>query len=230
MMANGRGRYRATSLTTRMAVPRVPYKAPGSQSYEFIDIFNRLYRDRILFVSQDIDDEFANQMIAILLFLDQEDATAPVTMYFNTPGGFTNAGMAVYDCMMAMKYPIVTLNLGLAASMGAFLCGAGTKGQRMALPNSRFLIQAPGLPDLTRGVASEVALEVYEVLRQRDRIIEGFHRMTGRPIEQLRKDFNRDLYLTAYEAREYGLIDSILQPKVRGPSRQFTAGLGTPSV
>ena len=211
-------------------VPKVPYKAPGAQNHEFIDIFNRLYRERIIYVGQDLDDESANQIIAVLLYLENDDAKSNVSMYFNCPGGTIPAGLAVYDCMQAMKYPIVTLNLGLAASMGAFLVGAGTKGKRMSLPNARFLLQSPSLPDTVRGQASDIQIEVKNILRQRSRIIDGLHHFTGRSKEQLKKDLYRDMYLTAPEAREYGLIDRVLMPQVKGPSENFVAGLGTPSV
>jgi len=211
-------------------VPKVPYKAPGAQNYEFIDIFNRLYRERIIYVGQDLDDETANQIIAVLLYLENDDAAANVSMYFNCPGGTVPAGLAVYDCMQAMKYPVTTLNLGLAASMGAFLVGAGTKGKRMSLPNARFLLQSPSLPDVVRGQASDIQIEVQNILKQRTRIIDGLHAFTGRSYEELKKDLSRDMYLTAPEARTYGLIDKVLVPQVKGASESFVAGLGTPTI
>lgn len=216
-------------ITMAGGVPKVPYKAPGAQNHEFIDIFNRLYRERIIYVGQDLDDESANQIIAVLLYLENDDAKANVSMYFNCPGGTIPAGLAVYDCMQAMKYPIVTLNLGLAASMSAFLVAAGTKGKRMALPNSRFLLQSPSLPDTVRGQASDIAIEVRNILNQRNRIIDGLHNFTGRSKDQLKQDLSRDMYLTAPEARTYGLIDNVLMPKVKGPSESFIAGLGAPT-
>lgn len=211
-------------------VPKVPYKAPGAQNHEFIDIFNRLYRERIIYVGQDLDDESANQIIAVLLYLENDDAKSNVSMYFNCPGGTVPAGLAVYDCMRAMKYPVTTLNLGLAASMGAFLVGAGTKGKRMALPNSRFLLQAPSMLDTVRGQASDIKIEVQNILKQRDRIIEGLHEFTGRSHEELKKDLARDMYLTAPEARTYGLIDKVLTPSVKGPSEKFLGGIGAPNI
>lgn len=210
-------------------VPKVPYKAPGAQNHEFIDIFNRLYRERIIYVGQDLDDESANQIIAVLLYLENTDAKANVSMYFNCPGSTVPAGLAVYDCMHAMKYPITTINLGLAASMGAFLVGAGTKGKRMALPNSRFLLQAPSLMDTVRGQASDIQIEVQNILRQKQRMIDGLHQFTGRSHEELTKDLARDMYLTAPEARTYGLIDRVLVPQVKAPSERFIAGLGAPN-
>ncbi len=206
-------------------VPKVPYKAPGAQNHEFIDIFNRLYRERIIYVGQDLDDESANQIIAVLLYLDQTDAKGGVQMYFNSPGGTMPAGLAVYDCMRAMKYDITTINLGLAASMGAFLVAAGTNGKRMALPNSRFLLQAPSLLDPVRGQASDVSIEVQNILRQRERMIKGLVEFTGKDEADVRNDLKRDMYLTAPEAREYGLIDKVLLPKGPAPSKGFVDSL-----
>lgn len=231
-VCQSRGARRPTAgRVTMMAggVPKVPYKAPGQQSYEFIDIFNRLYRERIIYVGQDMDDETANQIIAVLLYLEQDDAEAGVQMYFNCPGGTIPAGLAVYDCMRAMKYPITTLNLGLAASMAAFLVGAGAKGKRMSLPNARFLIQSPSLPDVFRGQASDIEIEVKNILSQRQRIMDGLQLFTGRSQEELKLDLSRDMYLTAPEARTYGLIDRVLVPSVKGPSESFLGGIGTRS-
>eukprot|EP00188_Purpureofilum_apyrenoidigerum_P004450 Plantae.Rhodophyta-Purpureofilum_apyrenoidigerum.ctg505.p1 GENE.Plantae.Rhodophyta-Purpureofilum_apyrenoidigerum.ctg505~~Plantae.Rhodophyta-Purpureofilum_apyrenoidigerum.ctg505.p1 ORF type:complete len:250 (+),score=48.82 Plantae.Rhodophyta-Purpureofilum_apyrenoidigerum.ctg505:139-888(+) len=194
-------------------MPKVPYKAKGSDKYEFVDIYNRFYRERIVFINQDIDDETANQTMAVLLFLESEDDKAEVQMYFNCPGGTTTAGLAIYDCMRAMKYPITTLNLGFAAGIGAFLVGAGTPGKRLALPNSRFLVQAPSMDNMVRGQADTIAAEVKIVLRQREKIVNVLHNITGRDKDRIKKEVDRDFYLTAYEAREYGLIDRVLQPK-----------------
>jgi len=201
-------------------VPRVPYKAPGDQVYQFMDIWNRMYRERILYIGQDLDDEFANQMIAVLLWLNNEDATQGVQLYFNCPGGEVRAGLAVYDTMNNMDFDISTLNLGIAASISAFLCGAGKKGQRMALPNARFLLQNPkledmGLSQVLYGQASDVSIEATEILRMREKVFKGLSRFTGRKYEDIRKDLTRDLYLTAPEAVEYGLIDKVLLPLQR---------------
>lgn len=221
---NGRSEVRMAGM------PKVPYKAPGAQNHEFIDIFNRLYRERIIYVGQDLDDEQANQIIAVMLYLENDDAKANVSFYFNCPGGTIPAGLAVYDCMRAMRFPVVTINLGLAASMSAFLVGAGTKGKRMALPNSRFLLQAPSMNDPVRGQASDVEIEVKNILNQRTRIVNGLHQFTGRSEEEITKDLSRDMYLTAPEARTYGLIDQVLLPQVKGPNEKFVEGLGTSMI
>lgn len=228
--AQGRVGIKRCDTVSMAGVPKVPYKAPGAQNHEFIDIFNRLYRERIIYVGQDLDDEQANQIIAVMLYLENEDPTANVSFYFNCPGGTIAAGLAVYDCMRALKFPVVTINLGLAASMSAFLVGAGTKGKRMALPNSRFLLQSPSLMDGVRGQATDVAIEVKNIMKQRDRIIDGLHEFTGRSRDEIRKDLARDMYLTAPEARTYGLIDQVLLPQVKGPTERFVEGLGTSHI
>jgi len=201
-------------------VPRVPYKAPGEQGYQFMDIWSRLQRERIMYIGQDLDDEFANQMVAVLLTLSNEDNKAGVQMYFNCPGGEVRAGLAVYDTMNNCGFDITTLNLGIAASISGWLCGAGTPGKRMALPNARFLLQNPKLEDMglsqqLYAQASDVKIEANEILRMRDKVYRGLMRFTDRDYETIRKDLTRDLYLTAPEAVEYGLIDKVLLPLQR---------------
>uniref|UniRef100_A0A6U4NKV9 ATP-dependent Clp protease proteolytic subunit n=2 Tax=Hemiselmis andersenii TaxID=464988 RepID=A0A6U4NKV9_HEMAN len=201
-------------------VPRVPYKAPGEQSYQFMDIWNRLYRERIMYIGQDLDDEFANQMVAVLLWLSQEDDTSDVQLYFNCPGGEVRAGLAVYDTMRSCNFGVQTLNLGIAAAISAFLCGAGDKGKRMALPNARFLLQTPkledmGLSQVLYGQASDVKIEAEEILRMREKVYKGYMDFTDKDYETIRKDLTRDLYLTSVEAVDYGLIDKMLLPLER---------------
>jgi ATP-dependent Clp protease protease subunit len=183
-------------------------------SRQFLDIWSRLQRERIMYIGQDLDDEFANQMVAVLLTLNAEDNKAGVQMYFNCPGGEVRAGFAVYDTMNNCGFDITTLNLGIAASISGFLCGAGKKGQRMALPNARFLLQNPkledmGLSQVLYGQASDVKIEAEEILRMRQKVYKGLMRFTGRDYDTIRKDLTRDLYLTAPEAVEYGLIDKV---------------------
>ncbi|GJQ14699.1 hypothetical protein GpartN1_g7006.t1 [Galdieria partita] len=208
-------------------VPKVPYKAPGQQNYEFIDIFNRFYRERIIYIGQEIDEDQANQIIAILLFLQSEDDQAEVQMYINCPGGFVTPGLAVYDCMCSVRYPIVTVNLGMAASMGAFLAAAGTPGRRFALPNSRYLLQQPLAPDNIKGQAKDIEIEAIQILRQRDMLFESYAKFSKQSIEKIKQDSQRDLYLTAYEAREYGLVDKVLTPRPKGLVMKST-GVGEP--
>jgi len=205
-----------------MATPRVPYKPTGSEFTQWVDIYNRMYRERIMFLSQPIDDDFANVIIAVLLFLESEDANAPVSMYFNVPGGVMKSGLAMHDTMANMPYEIQTVNMGLAAQVSASLVAGGTPGKRYALPNARFVMQNPriqqpvdeeGNPRTRIMQATEMRLEVAEVLRDKRRMLEGFSQFTGRSMELLEQDFKRDFYLNAEEALQYGLVDQILLPK-----------------
>eukprot|EP00166_Cyanidium_caldarium_P002543 ctg_2484.g765 len=198
------------------AMPRVPYKGPGMDDYVFVDLMQRLNKDRIIFMGEELDEETANQTVSLLLQLKDEDAVSPVTMYCQIPGGTYAGGMALYDCMQSMPYDIVTLNMGMAAGMGAFIVAGGTKGKRYALPNARFLFQQPSLFDEVNGPAEDVRTEVVNVLRQRDRWLRCLAHFCGRPVEAIVDDFRRDRYFTAPEAREYGLIDRVLEPKVKG--------------
>lgn len=202
--------------------PQVPFKYPGMDSPQWIDVFNRMYRERIMFMGQDIDDDFANTIIAVLLFLENEDRTAPVSMYMNVGGGVMKSGLAMYDTMQMMPYEIQTVNIGMCAQIAAFIAASGTKGKRFALPNARFMMQNPrieppvdnkGQPRQRIMQATEMRLEVAEVLRDKKRMIEGFASFTGQPIDKLELDFKRDFYLNAYEASQYGLIDQLLLPK-----------------
>ena len=190
-----------------------------------VNIYNRMYRERIIFLGNYIDDGFANQMIAVLLYLESESAQDSVGMYCNIGGGVMKSGLALYDTMRIMPYPIQTVNMGMCAGTGAFLVAGGTQGKRFALPNSRFRMSNPrmdppydneGKPIYKPMQATEMQLEVEEVLRDKQRMLDGFSTFTGQPKSQLERDFLRDFYLVADEAKEYGLIDSILQPKEAG--------------
>lgn len=209
--------------TVRMrTTPQVPYKYPGTDQATWINLYDRMYRERIVFLAQDIDDNFANQMIAVMLYLESDDKSAPISMYFNVNGGVMKAGLALYDTMRMMSYDINTVNMGMAAQVGAFLVASGTPGKRVALPNSRFSLKNPSIePPLDREgkpvqrvmQATEMRLEVEEVLRDKKRMLEGLSLSTGRSIAALEHDFRRDFYLNAYEASQYGLVDKLLLPK-----------------
>jgi len=188
-------------------VPIVVEQTPrGERSY---DIYSRLLKERIIFIGQPIDDDLANLVIAQLLFLEKEEPEDPVRLYVNTPGGSPYAGLAIYDTMQYILPEVYTYCIGLAASMGAVLLAAGTKGKRYALPYSRLLIHQPwsrGVP----GQATDVEIHARELLRTRDILNEIIAKHTGQPIEKVQQDTERDYFMSAEEAREYGLIDAVV--------------------
>jgi len=182
----------------------------GERAY---DIYSRLLKDRIIFLGAPIDDVFANLVIAQLLFLEAEDPEKDINLYVNTPGGSVTAGLGIYDTMQYVKPPINTICLGQAASMGALLLTAGTKGKRFALPNARVMIHQPlgGF----QGQATEVDIHAREILKIRERLNEIMAKHTGQSIEKIAHDTERDYFMSAEEAVEYGLVDKVLQPGAR---------------
>ncbi|MCC5896707.1 MAG: ATP-dependent Clp protease proteolytic subunit [Phormidium sp. GEM2.Bin31] len=194
-----------------IGVPKVPYQMPGDTYTQWIDIYNRLYRERIIFIGRDIDDELANQVIAVMLYLASEDPDKDIMVYINSPGGVVSSGMAIYDTMQHIKADVVTICVGLAASMGSFLLSAGTPGKRLALPHSRIMIHQPS--GGTRGQASDIQIEAKEILRIRHQLNGIYAANTGQTIEKIEKDMDRDFFLSAEQAKEYGLIDRVLEGK-----------------
>jgi ATP-dependent Clp protease protease subunit len=194
-----------------IGVPKVPYQMPGDTYTQWIDIYNRLYRERIIFIGRDIDDELANQVIAVMLYLASEDPDKDIMVYINSPGGVVSSGMAIYDTMQHIKADVVTICVGLAASMGSFLLAAGTPGKRLALPHSRIMIHQPS--GGTRGQASDIQIEAKEILRIRHQLNGIYAANTGQSIEKIEKDMDRDFFLSAEQAKEYGLIDRVLEGK-----------------
>ncbi|WP_026098869.1 ATP-dependent Clp protease proteolytic subunit [Kamptonema formosum] len=192
-----------------IGIPKVPYRMPGDSYTQWIDIYNRLYRERIIFIGKDIDDELANQIIAVMLYLDSEDAGKDIILYINSPGGYVTSGMAIYDTMQHIKSDVVTICVGLAASMGSFLLAAGTKGKRLALPHSRIMIHQPS--GGTRGQASDIEIEAREILRIRSQLNQIYADRTGQSLEKIEKDMDRDFFMSAQEAKEYGLIDRVIE-------------------
>jgi len=175
------------------------------------DIYSRLLADRIVFMGMPINDDVANYIIAQLLFLEAEDPDKDIMLYINTPGGSVTAGLAIYDTMQFIKPHVSTICLGQAASMGALLMAAGTKGKRFALPYSRFLLHQ--LMAGVRGQAADIDIQAREVVRIGEIIDEILARHTGQPLEVIRRDSDRDFYMGAEEAKTYGLIDEVFQPK-----------------
>lgn len=194
-----------------IGVPKVPYRMPGEQFTQWIDIYNRLYRERIIFLGRDIDDEIANQIIAVMLYLDSEDPGKDIYLYINSPGGMVTSGLAIYDTMQHIKSDVVTICVGLAASMGSFLLAAGTKGKRLALPHSRIMIHQPS--GGARGQATDIEIEAREILRMRRQLNQIYANNTGQSIEKIEKDMDRDFFMSAAEAKEYGLIDKVIEER-----------------
>ncbi len=187
-------------------VPIVVEQTPrGERSF---DIFSRLLKDRIVFLGGPIHDEVANLIIAQLLFLEKEDENMDIEFYINSPGGSVTAGMAIYDTMQYIKPDVATICLGMAASMGAFLMAAGTPGKRYALPYSEMLIHQPmgGM----EGQATDIEIHARHLLRTKERLNNLLSKHTGQPLETIQRDVERDYYMTADEAKEYGLIDEVL--------------------
>ncbi|WP_445314335.1 ATP-dependent Clp protease proteolytic subunit [Microcoleus vaginatus] len=194
-----------------IGVPKVPYKMPGGYDTQWINIYDRLYRERIIFLGRDVDDEIANQIIAVMLYLDSEDSGKDIILYINSPGGMVSAGMAIFDTMQHIKSDVVTICVGLAASMGSFLLAAGAKGKRLALPHSRIMIHQPS--GGTRGQATDIQIEAKEILRLRHELNNIYAKNTGQPIEKIEKDMDRDYFMSAEEAKEYGLIDRVIEER-----------------
>ena len=192
-----------------IGTPSVPYRLPGSQYERWVDIYTRLGVERILFLGQEVSDGIANSLVAQMLYLDSEDSSKPIYLYINSPGGSVTAGLAIYDTMQYVKSDVVTICVGLAASMGAFLLAAGTKGKRLALPHSRIMIHQP-LGGTSQRQASDIEIEAKEILRIKDMLNHSMADMTGQPFEKIEKDTDRDYFLSAAEAVEYGLIDRVI--------------------
>jgi ATP-dependent Clp protease protease subunit len=184
---------------------------PGGQYTDWISIYDRLYRERIIFLGRDIDDEIANQIIAVMLYLDSDDPGKDIYLYINSPGGMVTSGMAIFDTMQHIKSDVVTICVGLAASMGSFLLAAGTKGKRLALPHSRIMIHQPS--GGTRGQATDIEIEAREILRIRHQLNGIYADKTGQTIAKIEKDMDRDFFMSAEEAKEYGLIDRVIEER-----------------
>ena len=190
----------------------IPYvveqTSKGERSY---DIFSRLLKDRIVFLGGEVTDDSANLIIAQMLFLEMEDPDADIMFYINSPGGSVTAGMAIYDTMQYLRCEVSTVCVGMAASMGAFLLAAGAKGKRKALPNAEIMIHQP--LGGAQGQASDIAIHAEQILRIKKKLNEILAKNTSKPLEVLEADTDRDHFLTAEDARDYGLIDEIIAPR-----------------
>lgn len=182
----------------------------GERAY---DIFSRLLKERIVFIGTPIDDTVASLVIAQLLFLESEDPEKDINIYINCPGGSVSSGLAIYDTMQYIRPDVSTICIGLAASMGAVLLAGGTKGKRSALPNSRIMIHQPW--GGVQGTATDISIQAEEILKTKRRLNEILAGHTGKPLEQIEKDTDRDRYLSSEEAKSYGLIDNVFVKKPR---------------
>jgi ATP-dependent Clp protease, protease subunit len=182
------------------------------------DIFSRLLKDRIVFLGTEINDDVANIVIAQFLFLESEDPDKEIMLYVNSPGGVVTSGLAIYDTMQFVKSVVSTTCLGMAASMGAVLLAAGAKGRRFALPNARVMIHQPS--GGARGMVSDIEIQARESRHLKDVVTDILTTSTGKPREQILKDIDRDFYLGAAQAKEYGLIDEILAPRRKGGGKE----------
>ena len=180
----------------------------GERGY---DIYSRLLKDRIIFIGTPVDDNVANLIIAQMLYLQSEDAAKDIELYINSPGGSVTSGLAIYDTMQFVKCDVKTYCVGQASSMGAVLLAAGTKGKRFALPNARILIHQPW--GGVQGQASDISIQAKEILRLRERLNEILALHTGKAVEAIAKDTDRDFFMSAAEARDYGLVDEVVRSR-----------------
>jgi len=180
----------------------------GERSY---DIYSRLLMDRIIFLGTPINDDVANMVIAQLLFLEADNPGRDIHLYINSPGGSVSAGLAMYDTMQWMKSPVNTICMGMAASMGCFLLAGGAKGKRSALPHARIMMHQPS--GGSQGTASDIEIQAREIIYLRGKMNDLMAQHTGRPVEQIERDFDRDFYMSAEEAKGYGIIDQVVTPR-----------------
>jgi ATP-dependent Clp protease protease subunit len=192
----------------------------GERSY---DVFSRLLMDRIIFLGTPINDDVANIIIAQLLFLEADNPGRDIQLYINSPGGSVSAGLAIYDTMQYLTSPVNTICMGMAASMGCFLLAGGSKGKRSALPHARIMMHQPS--GGTGGTAADIEIQAKEILYLRSKMNELMAKHTGRPVEQIERDFDRDFYLSGEDAKKYGIIDNIVEN--RG---EIVAATSQPSV
>lgn len=209
-----------------IGTPEVPYRTPGEGTWQWVDLWNALYRERVIFIGQNIDEEFSNQILATMLYLDSVE-NKRLYMYINGPGGDLTPSMAIYDTMQSLKSPVCTHCVGYAYNLAAFLLAAGEKGNRYAMPLSRIALQSPA--GAARGQADDIQNEANELLRIRDYLFNELAQKTGQPVEKINQDLRRMKRFNAQEALEYGLIDRIVRPpriKADAPHKDAGTGLG----
>jgi ATP-dependent Clp protease protease subunit len=188
-----------------------------------MDIFSRLLRERIIFLGSAIDDHIASLVIAQLLFLEAEDPEKDIFLYINSPGGSVSAGLAIYDTMQYVKADVATICVGLAASMGAILLAGGKEGKRSALPHSKIMIHQPWIGGL-QGQTTDIEIHAKEMVKTRDTIYEILSKHTKKPLDKIRKDCDRDYFLTAQEAKDYNLIDNVFEKRIMPGKNKKSSG------
>lgn len=190
-----------------IGVPKVPFRLPGEPDAQWVDLYNRLYRERVLFLCQDLNDELANQLIGVMLYLNAEESSKDLYIYINSPGGSVTCGIAVYDILNYIQVEVITLCVGTAASMASFILTGGSRGKRIAFPHSRIMIHQP--EGGSQGQASEIVSESEEVVRIRRQVGKIYSSRTGQSLARISKDMDRDQFMSAREAKEYGLVDHL---------------------
>ena len=190
-----------------IGVPKVPFRLPGEPSAQWVDLYNRLYRERVLFLCQDLNDEISNQLIGVMLYLNGEKSSQDVYIYINSPGGSVICGIAVYDIMNYIDIEVITLCVGTASSMASFILSGGALGKRMAFPHSRIMIHQP--EGGSQGQGSEVISESEEVIRIKRQVARVYSTRTGQNLIQILQDMDRDKFMSAREAKQYGLVDHL---------------------
>ena len=190
-----------------IGVPKVPFRMPGESTAQWVDLFNRLSRDRVLFLCSELKDDLANQLIGIMLFLNAEEEKKGLYLYINSPGGSLTCGIAVYDSMNCIEAEVTTICVGTAASVTSFVLAGGNLGKRIAFPNSRIMIHQP--EGGSQGQASEIVFEASEVARIRQEVAKAYSERTGQSLAQIIRDMDRDQYMSAREAKDYGIVDQV---------------------
>nr|AYC65756.1 Clp protease proteolytic subunit [Udotea sp. TZ0819] len=190
-----------------IGIPKIPFKLPGESSADWVDIYNRLYRERILFLCQLLDDELTNQIISILLYLNGEEHSKDIYIYINSPGGSVVCGIGIYDIMNYIRPDITTTCIGTAASMASFILVGGTRDKRLSFPHARMMIHQP--EGGSQGQAAQVLWESEEVRRIRQQIGKIYAQRTGQSLNRISKDMDRDQFMSAREAKDYGLVDHL---------------------
>nr|YP_010191662.1 ATP-dependent Clp protease proteolytic subunit 1 [Citrullus ecirrhosus]QZL38706.1 ATP-dependent Clp protease proteolytic subunit 1 [Citrullus ecirrhosus] len=191
-----------------IGVPRVPFRNPGEEDASWIDVYNRLYRERLLFLGQEIDTELSNQLIGLMVYLSMEDETKDLYLFINSPGGWVLPGIAIYDTMQFVRPDVQTVCMGLAASMGSFILSGGKITKRLAFPHARVMIHQPASA-FYEAQAGEFVLEAEELLKLRETITRVYVQRTGKPLWVVSEDLERDVFMSATEAQAHGIVDLV---------------------